>query len=72
MLCIFLISIKVQSVLLEEGSQEIMPFQVHSWLLCWGLCMYYAFLIFLHGEVMLYLTVYLFDSGLRNASPPAS
>ena len=45
----FLISIKVQRVLLEEGSQEIMPFQVHSWLLCWGLCMYYVFFIFLCG-----------------------
>lgn len=33
---IFLILIQVQRVLLALGSQEIMPFQVHSWLLCWG------------------------------------
>lgn len=39
MLCIFLISIKVQRVLLGPGSQEITPSQVHSWLLfgvLWG------------------------------------
>lgn len=50
--CIFLILMKVQRVLGKEARQEIMPFQVHSWPLGWGLrrCCFILFYFFTEGR----------------------
>lgn len=75
MFCIFLILIKVQKVLVEEGSQEIKPFQVHSWLRVGDYAS--GFVFFFQeggwgGRPLFYLRVYLSESGLRNALHPHS